>query len=56
MGKRVMMDYRARKHFESIVILKALDRAERLVTAMQFAAAAKIAARMVCSARRSSGQ
>ena len=54
MEKRVM-DYRARKPFESIAILHALDRAERLVTAMQFATAARIAARIMSSARQLPG-
>ena len=42
---------RARRHFETVAIVKALDRAERLATALQFATAAKIAARVMCSAR-----
>jgi len=46
---------RARKHFESIAIVRALDRAERLVTALQFAVAAKIAARIISSARQLPG-
>ena len=47
---------RARQLFASIAILNALDRAERRATAMQFAWAAKIAARIVVNARASSAE
>jgi len=49
------MELRARKHFETLALLSALDHAERLATAIQIAAAARIAARIVSSARQSSG-
>jgi len=48
----MVMIHRARKHFETLVILDGLDGAERLVTPTQFATAAKIAAQIVSKARR----
>jgi len=45
---------RTRQLFESVAILTALDRAQRRASAMQFAWAARIAARIVSNARESS--
>jgi len=47
----MVMIHRARKHFETLVILNGLDGAERLVTPTQFATAAKIAARRPAMAK-----
>ena len=42
---------RARRHFQTIAIIGALDRAEQQATVEQFASAARIAARILSSAR-----
>ena len=41
------MVLRARRHFQTIAILGAFDRAEEHATAEQFAAAARVAARIL---------
>jgi len=45
------MILRARRHFQSIAILGAFDRAEARPTSAQFAAAARVAARTLSTLR-----